>query len=142
MKAYRWFERALLVVLSFGITAVIAACYGGYYMMQKLAGGKVTSGGTPVNGIEVCLYANTGGSSPEQAGCTSTDETGMYTIEGPDHAKNDILNNGGKIEVKDIDGDVNGLFKDTVVDVSPQATPLTIDIELEQVKAAEPAPQS
>ncbi|MBI5528043.1 MAG: hypothetical protein HY897_17055 [Deltaproteobacteria bacterium] len=140
MKAFRWFEKALLAILSLGVTAVIAACYGGYYVMQKLAGGKVTSGGLPVGGIEVCLSSKSDAASVEAdlVGCATTDEVGQYDIEGPDHEANQILNYGGRVEATDKDGVTNGQYETKVVDFGPQAAPVTVDIELTKV-AEEPA---
>jgi hypothetical protein len=140
MRFYRLIEKALLAVLSLGVTAVIAACYGGYYVMQKLAGGKVTSDGLPVGGIEVCLSSKSDASSAEAAlvGCATTDEVGQYDIDGPDHEASQILNYGGRVEATDSDGVANGQYETKVVDFGPQATPVTVDVELEKVADEEP----
>ena len=125
MSFAKWWKKIALSALSAGSGLVIAACYGAYYGVEQVVGGRVSHQGNGIPDIEVC--ARVASYSPE---CRHTGYDGHYYIEADGFIAGEANANGFQVRVRDVDGAVNGEYEDELVDVDPGRVPAEVDVEL------------
>mgnify|MGYP001232368485 CR=1 FL=1 len=128
MKIRTLIKRVCAGVVGAGSSLIIAACYGVYYDDQlQLVYGKVTNqNGTGIADVQVCAVV---GSRPEV--CTSTYYYGEYSINMWSDEVDEASLDGFTLDVRDVDGALNGTYEDKDVIVPPGTTPAEVDVTLD-----------
>ena len=138
MHLVTWSKRLVLTLLTTGLSAVIAACYGVYSgdepgldddddTYDPHAGEDLMFSGTThygdnyVSGLEVCATVTGNGGSEV---CVPTINEGEYQIWAEPRLWDDVWERGAVLSIHDEDGEMWGHFADDSVDVEPESIPL------------------
>lgn len=143
MQLAIWSKRLLLTLLTTGLSAVIAACYGVYYGDEPgddddtydphagedlMFSGAAHYGDNYVSGLQICATV-TGLDGSEV--CVSTINEGEYAIWAEPELWDDVWERGAVLSLHDEDGTMWGHFADDSVDVEPESIPLEFEFLLE-----------
>lgn len=127
MKFSSLIKRVCAGVVGAGSSLIIAACYGVYYDSGLVTGRVTTQDGTPIPELRVCAVVD-----GNQEGCTTTSPEGDFGIYSySDETLADAERLGLVVQVRDVDGALNGTFEDKDVSVPPGPAPAYLDITLD-----------